>query len=122
MAHGFGLVGGILLFAAALVSAIVAIGDYAAGHPTPTGPITASVILFVLGGLVLFFAYLGQGAWRDRPITTGILLVVLGAISWGVFGLGANVIALVGAILILVAGILYLIEPATNLVRNTATS
>lgn len=122
LAYGLGLIGGILVLAAALISAVVAAIDYAAGHPFPSGPITAAVILFVLGGLVLFFAYLGQKAWRDRPIATGVVLVVLAAVTWAVVGLGVHVIALVGAILVLVAGILYLIEPATDLVRNSATS
>ena len=124
LAYGFGLVGGILILAAALVAGIVAAVNYAStsGHPFPAGPITGAVILFVLGGLVLFFVYLGQKTWRDRPIATGVVLVVLAAVTWGVMGLGANVIALIGAILVLVAGILYLIEPATSLVRSSATS
>ena len=122
LAYGFGLIGGVLLLAAALVSAIGAGVDYAVGHPLATAPITAAVILFVLGGLVLFFTYLGERAWQDRPIAVGVVLVVLAAISWGVLGLGANVIALVGAVLALVAGNHYLIEPAAGLARSSATS
>lgn len=122
LAYGFGLVGGVLVIAAAVVSAITAAIDYAAGHPAAAGPATAAVVLFVLGGLVLFFAYLGQRAWRDRPIATGIVLIVLAAVGWGVLGFGANVVALIGAILVLVAGVLYLIEPATALVQPNPAS
>lgn len=124
LAYGFGLIGGVLIWVAALIAAVVAVARYSSnsGGPYPAGPISAAVILFVLGGLVLFFAYLGQRAWRDRPIVTGVVLVVLAAVTWGILGFGADAVALIGAIFVLVAGVLYLIEPATHLVRTTATS
>ncbi|MGI0054566.1 MAG: hypothetical protein ACREB9_01925 [Thermoplasmata archaeon] len=118
LAYGFGLIGGVLMIAAALVSAVFAIIDFAVGHPSATGPMTAAVVLFVLGGLVLFFSYLGQREWRDRPLASGIVLVVLAAIGLGALGFGANVIALVGAIFALVAGVLFLIEPAIGFART----
>ena len=125
LGFAFGLVGGGLLIAAAIVAAVSAGIDYASAHAATaaiTASTTASVVLFVLGGLVLFFAYLGQKAWRDRPIASGIVLVVLAAVGLGVLGLGAGGIALVGAILVLIAGVLFLVEPATTMARSTATT
>ena len=122
LAFGFGLGGGVLMIAAAIVSAITAGINYANGHTNVTTAVTATVVLFVIGGLVLLFAYLGQKAWRDRPIATGVVLVVLAAVGWGLLGLGANAIALVGAILALVAGILFLIEPVTSRIPSATPS
>ena len=125
LGFGFGLVGGVLMIAAAIVAAVSAAVNYAAAHAATsaiTASTTASVVLFVLGGLVLFFAYMGQKAWRDRPIASGIVLVVLAAVGLGVLGLGEGGIALVGAILVLIAGVLYLIEPATTMARSASTT
>jgi CHASE2 domain-containing sensor protein len=83
---------------------------------------SAAVILFVVGGLALFFAYLGHKAWSDRPLASGILLVLLAGIGWLVLGLGGNVIALIGALFVFLAGVLMLIEPARHAVSAAVTS
>ncbi len=66
----------------------------------------------MVGALVLMFAHLGEHSWKERPLASGVMLVVLAVIGWAVLGMGANVLALVGGIFALLAGVLYLIEPA----------
>jgi len=68
------------------------------------------------------FAHLGEHGWKDRPLATGALLVVLAAVGWVALGLGTNLLALVGGILALLAGVLYVIEPAQHAVSRIAAA
>jgi hypothetical protein len=110
--HLLGTVGGLLIAVGGLLAASFGIADLVLGRMFGAAAgLGAAVVLFVLGGLVLLFAHMGSHEWKDRPLTSGVLLVVLGVVSWAVMGLGTNVLALVGGLLALVAGVLYLVEP-----------
>jgi hypothetical protein len=120
---GFGLLGGLLFIAGAIVSGAVGAFDLAVGHPmSALGAGTAAVLLFVVGALALFFSYLAHRPWQDRPLTAGILLVVVAAIGWGVLALGGNVLAIVGAVFVFLAGALLLVEPALTGAKRLATA
>jgi hypothetical protein len=109
----FGLLGGGLLLIAALVSVVVGAVDAALGHPLGAiGAVSAAVALGVVGLLSLFFTYLAYRPWRERPLTGGILLIVLAAVGWGVLAFGANILAVLGVLFVFLAGLLFLI-PAT---------
>jgi hypothetical protein len=111
--HVLALVGGLMIGIGGLLALIFGFADLALGRTFgAAGAVSQAFVLFVVGGLVLLFAYLGERAWKDRPLTTGVLLVVLALVGWVALGLGSNVLALVGGILALVAGLLYLIEPS----------
>lgn len=123
LGFGFGLLGGGLVVLAGLVSLVVGAVDLAMGRlfgAMSAG--TEGVVLLVIGGLALLFAYLAHRAWKDRPIVGGVLLVVIAALGWGVLGLGANVIALVGAIFVFLSGVLFLVEPLKSGVTSAATA
>jgi hypothetical protein len=123
LGYGFGLLGGGLILVGALLSLAVGTVDLVARHPYGAlGALSGAVILLVVGGLALFFAYVGHGAWRDRPLASGILLVLLAGIGWLVLGLGANVVALVGALFVFLAGVLYLIEPTRHAISTAVAS
>lgn len=123
LGYGFGLLGGGLILLGALVSVVTGTVDFVTQHMFGAlGAMSAAVILFVVGGLALFFAYLGHKAWSDRPLVSGILLVLLAGIGWLALGLGANVIALVGALFVFLAGVLFLIEPTRHAVSTAVTS
>lgn len=123
LGYGFGLLGGGLILVGALLSFVVGTVDLVVRHPFGAfGALSGAVILLVVGGLALFFAYLGHGAWRDRPLASGILLVLLAGIGWLVLGLGANVVALVGALFVFLAGVLYLIEPTRHAISTAVAS
>ncbi|HTX63554.1 MAG TPA: hypothetical protein VMD28_07920 [Acidimicrobiales bacterium] len=121
--HLFGLLGGLLILVGGVFAVAAGFVDLALGRVIgAAGALGGAVVLFVVGALVLFFAHMGENGWKDRPVTTGVLLVVLAAVGWAALGLGANLLALVGGIFALVAGVLYLIEPAQHAVTKIATS
>lgn len=116
--YGFGLLGGFLIALGGIVSLAFGVADVAFGRPYgAVGAVSQAVVLFVVGGLAVFFAWLGHRDWSARPLASGILLVVL-AILGLVVGVGANLLALVGSLFVVLAGVLYLLEPA----KKTATS
>jgi hypothetical protein len=123
LGYGFGLLGGLMILLGALVSLVVGTVDLVVGRPFgAAGEASAAVVLIVVGGLALFFAYLGHRAWSDRPVASGILLVLLAVVGWAVLGLGANVIALIGALFVFLAGVLFLIEPTKRVVTAAVTA
>src|SRR5258708_28887271 len=91
----FGLLGGALLEVGGIVSFLYGAIDIAFGRSgAALGAGAEGLVLLVVGGLALFFAYLARGPWRDQPLASGILLVVTAAIGWGGLALGGNVLAL----------------------------
>ena len=119
LAYGFGLLGGGLILLGSIITFALGAVDLALGHSL--GAITSAtlgLVLLVVGALVLFFAYLGHHDWSDRPLACGVLLVTLAVVGWAFLGLGANVVAVVGALFAFLAGILFLIEPARRIVST----
>jgi len=123
LGYGFGLLGGGLILLGSLVSILVGVVDLAIGRPFGAlNSATLAVVLFVVGGLVLFFTWLARRDWNDRPIASGVMLVVLSVVGWAFLGLGENVISLVGALFAFVAGVLYLVEPAKRAATSVVTA
>ena len=113
MAYLFGLIGGLLIGLGGLFAMSIGLAELVVGHLTGAAAgISEAIILFVVGALILVFAHMGEHAWRDRPSTSGVLLVILAVVAWSGLGLGSNVIVLVGGLFAVLAGVLYLIEPA----------
>ena len=110
---GLGLLGGLLIALGGLVSLAMGTADLVVGRAV--GALTASsegVVLLVVGGLAVFFAWLGRRAWSGRPLASGVLLVVVAVLAGAVVGVGATLLALVGSLFVVLAGILFLLEPA----------
>jgi len=123
MGHLFGLIGGILVLAGGLFAAAFGVTDLALGHLAgAASSLAAAVVLFVVGALIVLFAHLADHDWKGRPFASGVVLVVLAFVGWAALGFGANVLALVGAIFALLAGVLYLIEPTQHAVSAIAAS
>jgi hypothetical protein len=119
----FGLLGGLLIVVGAVVAAVVGTVDFAMGRfGGAVGAGAEAILLLVVGALALFFSYLAYRPWSNHPITTGIMLVVIAAIGWGVLGLGGSVLALIGALFVFLAGLLFLLEPALSSAKNLATA
>jgi len=118
----FGLLGGLLVVVAAVVRAFVGTFDLVTGRfALALGAGGAAVLLFAIGALALFFSYLAHRTWSDRPIIAGTLLVVIAVIA-GLVGLSGSVIALLGALFVFLAGLLFLLTPALSSVKTLATS
>jgi hypothetical protein len=115
LGHLFGLVGGVLILVGGFVALVFGIADLAIGHVFgAAAAVSGAVVLFVVGVLVLLFSHLGEHGLKERPLTTGVLLVVLAIVGWAALGLGSNVVAVVGGVFALLAGVLYLIEPTRH--------
>jgi hypothetical protein len=113
LGYGLGLLGGALIALGGLVSLVVGTADLILGRPY--GAIDAAsnaVVLFVVGGLAMFFAWLAHHDWSTRPLTSGILLVVLAVVGWAIVGIDSSLLALIGSLLAFLAGVLFLIEPS----------
>lgn len=112
LGYGFGLLGGVLILLGALVSGVASAVDFALGRAYGAGAFgSEAAILVVIGALALFFAYLAHRSWSDRPIASGVLLVVLGFLGWGALDFGSNLPALLGALFVMLGGILFLVVP-----------
>jgi hypothetical protein len=121
--HLFGLIGGALIIIGGVVAGAFGAADTILGNVAGAMIMLAeATVLGVVGALVLLFAYLGEHEWSGRPVASGVLLVLLAAIGWAVLGMGANVLALVGGIFALLAGVLYLIEPTQKAARAIASA
>ena len=102
---------------------VMGIADVALSRPMGAlDAATEAIVLFVVGGLALFFGYLARRDWKERPFASGILLVVTALVAWSILGLGANVIALVGAIFVFLAGVLFLVEPVKSGISTVTTA
>lgn len=123
LGYGLGLIGGILVALGGLFALVLGMADLIAGRPIAAmNAESGAVVLFVIGGLAAFFAWLGRHEWSGRPLAIGVLLVVLSVVGWLVLGLGANVLGLVGSLFVFLAGILFLLDPAKRIVGHVAAS
>ena len=123
LGFGFGILGGGLVVLAGVVRLITGMIQLASGRAFGgLNSETEAVVLFVVGGLAMLFAFLAHYEWKDRPIVGGVLLVVLAALGWGALGLGSDVIALIGAIFVLLAGVLFLLGPAKTILSAPVTA
>ncbi len=122
LGYGFGLLGGILIGLGGLISFVLGISDMVSGRSI--GALNAeseAIVLFVVGGLAAFFAWLGHRDWSTRPLASGVLLVALAIVGWLVVGVGASLLALVGSLFVFLAGVLYLLEPAKKAIGPTVS-
>jgi hypothetical protein len=112
LGYGFGLLGGALIALGGLASLIVGTADLLLGRPYGAiGAASNAVVLFVVGGLAIFFAWLTHHDWSSRPFAGGVLLVVLAVVGWAIVGIDSSLLALIGSLFAFLAGVLFLIEP-----------
>ena len=119
--YGFGLIGGLLFLIGALVALMAGTLELVGGRiAVGLNAVSTTVLLAVFGVLAIFFARLGHRGWSDRPVSAGLLLIVVALLGALTVGLGANVLALVGAVFVLLGGLLYLVEPAKRAATHLA--
>jgi len=123
LALGFGFLGGALVLLGSLASLLTGVVDLVIGRTyAAIGSVDLALVLGVLGALALLFTWLARRDWKERPVASGVMLVVLAALGWAFLGLGENVISLLGALFVLVGGVLLLVGPAQRAVTSLATA
>jgi hypothetical protein len=112
LGYGFGLLGGALIALAGLVSLSVGTAELLLGRPlVAIGAAGNAMVLFVVGGLAMFFAWLSRHDWSARPFASGVLLTLLAVVGWAIVGIDSSLLALIGSLFAFLAGVLFLIEP-----------
>ncbi|HXQ94914.1 MAG TPA: hypothetical protein VN864_07115 [Thermoplasmata archaeon] len=110
--YALGLVGGVLFLLAAAVTWLTGSVDLVLGRTY--GAFNAwsdALVLAVLGGLAILFSHLGYTVWRERALSAAVLLIVVAFLAAVVLAPGMGVLAVLGAVLVALAGVLYLLEP-----------
>ncbi len=110
-----GLIGGVLIIVGVLIGGLIAgLGDLIAGNGRGfAGLLYAGVIDLVLGLLILVFTSYSRSHPPPDKAGGGVVLIVLAAIVW--FFAGGSlyfIFVVLGAVLALLAGILFLLESA----------
>ena len=106
-----------------LVALLVGTADPALGHPLgAVGTRSEAVVLLVVGGLALFFAWLAHRDGSSRALASGVMLVVLAFLGGAVVGIDASLLALVGSLFVLLAGVLFLLEPAKKAAHDAVVA
>jgi hypothetical protein len=95
---------GVLRAIGGVISLAVGRGYYALGLWE------GAVLFLVVGFLMGFFALLGRSRGSDRSLTSGAVLIVLVIAGWLVLGLTNGILALLGSLLVLIAGVLFLVS------------
>jgi len=109
----FGVLGAILLIVAAaadFIGGFVLLAFGSGGHAL--GAWGRSVIDIVMALLVGLFSVFGRSGDRERTLAAGVVLVVLAFVGWFALGLAGEILALVGVLFALIAGILFLVTSA----------
>jgi hypothetical protein len=107
----FGLVGAGLLVLDGLVDLIRGVVYLAIGRGTHAfGPFDQALLFVVVGLVVAFFSILGGLRRDDRGLVAGAVLVVIALAGWLVLGFGSGVLALLGSIFVLIAGVVFLVS------------
>lgn len=109
----FGLLGSLLIL---LDGALRAIGGailVALGHGHGVlGTWDHAFLLMAIGLITGFLSVYGRSGVRDRGLAAGAALIVLAVLGWFALGFGNEILALLGTILVLIGGILYVVVSA----------
>lgn len=106
----FGILGAILLGASGLLEGIRGVVDLAIGRGSGAfTPIEGALVLIVFALIVGFFSILGRSPTGDRSLLAGGVLIVLALVGWLLLGTATGVLALLGTLCALVAGVVFLL-------------
>ncbi len=105
-----GILGAVLIALEAIVDLVrgvvyLAIGRGAFG----LGAFSEALILIVFAVLVAVFAVLGSRRRESRATVAGAVLIVLVVVGWLGLGVASGLLALLGLLLVLVAGVVFLV-------------
>ncbi len=105
-----GVVAGVLAILGGFIDFILGVAHaFFAYSPGPlVQGVAAGLISTVLGILMLVFTGYSRAGVRDHAMVGGIVLILLGVISW--FLLGRSLFVVLAAVLAFLAGLVFLLE------------
>jgi hypothetical protein len=109
LATVFGLLGALLIALGGLVELARGVAYLTFGHAGHAFvPLDQALVFLVIALIVGLFSILGGARHEARPIVSGAVLVVLVIVGWLAFGLANGILAILGMLLALVAGVVFL--------------
>ena len=107
----FGLLGALLLIIEGLLDLLTGVVLLAFGHGLRAlGAWDHALLLTIFGILVGFFAFFGRSRSGDRSLAAGVVLLVIALLGWLVFGLPTGLLGVLGSILVIISGLLFLVS------------
>ena len=105
----FGILGSLLIILDGLLRAIGGAIGAAFGHgQSALAAWDQAFLLVAVGAISGFLSLYGRSGPRDQGVGVGAVLIVLAVIGWFALGLGNGLLALLGTVLVLIGGILFL--------------
>jgi len=109
----FGLIGAVLLVVDALLDLVRGVVYLAIGRGARAfAPFDQALVFIVIAAVVAGFSLLGGMRRQERALVAGAVLVVVALVGWLLLGFGSGVLALLGSVLILLGGVVFLASSA----------
>jgi len=107
----FGFLGAVLIGLEGLVDLVRSAIYLAVGSGVHAFlPFDQGVVFLFLGLIVGAFAFLGGMRGEGHATMAGAVLLVVVVVGWFALGLGSGLLAILGAVLALVAGVVFLVS------------
>lgn len=107
----FGLLGAVLIALEGLLDLVRSVIYLAVGRGGHSyQPFDQGVIFLVLGLIIAVFSILGVQRHQERTAVAGAVLIVVAVFGWVTLGLGSGLLAILGAILVMVGGVVFLVS------------
>ncbi len=106
----FGLLGAVLIALEGLLALARGVFTVAVGHAGHAYyPFDQALILLVAALIIGAFSLLGGVPREGRATVAGVVLIVVVIVGWLELGFGSGVLALLGALLTLVGGVVFVV-------------
>lgn len=113
IAAAFGLLGAVLIAFDGLLDLARSFLDLAVGRGgRAVLPFDQGLIFLVVSVIVVLFSVLGGWRREARAVVAGVVLVVIVVVGWLTLGLGSGLLSILGTVLVLVGGVVFLASGA----------
>ncbi len=107
----FGLLGAVLIALDGLLDIARSIFYAVVGrHGHILGPLAQALIFLVVAVIIGLFSVMGALRREGRALVAGVVLIVIAVFGWLELGFGYGLLALLGTLLTLIAGVVFLVS------------
>jgi len=107
----FGILGAVLIGLEGLLDLARGVYYLSVGHlGRAYVPFDQAIIFLVVALIVALFSVLGGVPREGRGVVAGAVLVVIAIVGWLPLGIASGVLAILGALLVLVSGVVFLVS------------